>query len=61
MYAAVNSDCTGCGTCVAICEEVFRINSFNMAEAYTNPVPQDIEKKAKDAANICPVAAITLE
>lgn len=61
MFASVNSDCTGCASCEAICPEVFRMNSFGLAEAYINPVPQGTERLTKDAANSCPVAAITLE
>ncbi|MDQ7095231.1 ferredoxin [Desulfosporosinus sp. PR] len=61
MFASVNSDCTGCASCEAICPEVFRMNSFGLAEAYINPVPQGAERLTKDAANSCPVAAITLE
>lgn len=61
MYAAVNSDCVGCGSCVEICPQVFRMNSYDIAEAIVNPVPQEAEKSCKDAANVCPVTAITLE
>ncbi|WP_088224717.1 ferredoxin [Desulfosporosinus sp. FKB] len=61
MYASVNSDCIGCASCESICPQVFRMNSFGIAEAYLNPVPQEIEKLAKDALNSCPVEAITLE
>ncbi|MGC7871189.1 ferredoxin [Desulfosporosinus sp. SYSU MS00001] len=61
MYASVNSDCIGCASCESICPQVFRMNGFGIAEAYLNPVPQEIEKLAKDALNSCPVEAITLE
>lgn len=61
MFASVNSDCTGCASCEAICPQVFRLNSFGIAEAYINPVPQEDEKLTSFAANSCPVGAITLE
>ena len=61
MFASVSSDCIGCGACEAVCPQVFRINSYEIAEAYTNPIPQDAEKLTKEAAKNCPVAAITLE
>ncbi|WP_407305762.1 ferredoxin [Desulfosporosinus sp. SB140] len=61
MFASVNSDCIGCAACEAICPQVFRMNSYGIAEAYINPVPQDAERLTKDAANSCPVEAITVE
>lgn len=61
MYASVNSECIGCGSCEALCPEVFRMNSNDLAEAYKNPVPQDAERTAKEAATTCPVSAITLD
>jgi len=61
MYASVTSDCIGCGACEEICPQVFRINLYEIAEAYLNPIPQDAEKATKEAAKSCPVAAIILE
>ena len=61
MYTVVNSDCVGCGACAEICPQVFRINDYEIAEAYLNPVPLDLEKPVKEAAKNCPTAAITFE
>lgn len=61
MFTTVTSDCIGCGACEEICPQVFRINSYEIAEAYRNPVPQDAEESTKEAAKSCPVAAIVLE
>jgi ferredoxin len=61
MFASVDSDCIGCAACEAICPQVFRMNSFGIAEAYINPVPEDAEKLTKEAAYSCPVDAITIE
>ncbi|MDR3541594.1 MAG: ferredoxin [Desulfosporosinus sp.] len=61
MFAAVTTDCIGCGTCAEICPQVFRINGYEIAEAYINPIPQDTEESTKQAAKSCPVAAIILE
>ncbi|AFM39286.1 ferredoxin [Desulfosporosinus acidiphilus SJ4] len=61
MYASVSSDCIGCAACESICPQVFRMNGFGIAEAYINPIPQELEKLTKDAANNCPVEAITIE
>lgn len=60
MYASVNSECIGCGSCEAVCPEVFRMND-DLAEAYKNPVPEDAEKTAQKAAITCPVSAITID
>ena len=61
MYAIVTSDCIGCGACEEICPHVFRINLYEIAEAYTNPIPPVDEAATKEAAKSCPVAAIILE
>lgn len=61
MFATVTSDCFGCGACEAICPQVFRMNSYEIAEAYINPVPQAAEASTKEAAKSCPVAAIIIE
>lgn len=62
MFATVNpSDCIGCGSCEAICPEVFRMNDQGIAEAYTNPVPPEAEGTAKEAAQMCPGEAIVLD
>ncbi|CAA7602574.1 3Fe-4S ferredoxin signature [Acididesulfobacillus acetoxydans] len=62
MYATVNqADCIGCGSCEAVCPEVFRMNDQGLAEAYTNPVPPEAEESAKEAAQMCPGEAIVLE
>ncbi|KUO75072.1 MAG: ferredoxin [Desulfosporosinus sp. BRH_c37] len=61
MFVTVTSECIECGACEAICPQVFRMNSYGIAEAYSNPVPQDAEESTKVAAKSCPVAAIILE
>lgn len=61
MFATVTSDCIECGACAEICPQVFRMNNYAIAEAYTNPVPLEAEEATKTAAKNCPVAAIVLE
>lgn len=62
MNASVDQDgCIGCELCVDICPEVFKMNDEGLAEAYINPVPEDAEESAQDAADSCPVAVITVE
>lgn len=61
MFTTVTSDCIKCGACAEICPQVFRMNSYAIAEAYTNPVPPEAEESTKTAAKNCSVAAIILE
>ncbi|AET69492.1 ferredoxin [Desulfosporosinus orientis DSM 765] len=61
MFATVSAECIGCGACTEVCPQIFRMNSYDIAEAYTNPVPADAEECAKTAARSCPVSAIILE
>ena len=57
MTANVNQEqCIGCGLCVGI----FRMNDNGLSEAF-GEVTEANKEAAVDAANSCPVAAITVE
>ncbi len=62
MFAAkVNQDeCIGCGTCVSLCPEVFRLDAEGKSEVHT-PVSPATEACARDACDNCPVGAISLD
>ena len=62
MRAIVDQDvCIGCGLCPQICPEVFKmIEDINKAVAYTDPVPDAAKDTCQEAADSCPVAAITI-
>jgi len=61
MKAIVDADaCTGCGLCVDTCPEVFDLGD-DVATVKTDPVPADAEDDCREAAESCPVEAITLE
>jgi ferredoxin len=61
MKAKVDPDtCTGCELCTQTCPEVFKMEG-DVAVAYTNPVPPESEQLAKQAADECPVEAISIE
>lgn len=61
MKATVDKDlCTGCELCTQDCPEVFEMDG-DTAKAKVNPVPADAEDCAKDAAEDCPVEAISVE
>ncbi len=52
--------CIGCGTCESICPEVFKIGDDGKAEV----LPADytaLKDKIKEAADSCPVDAISAE
>ncbi|HHT96515.1 MAG TPA: ferredoxin [Clostridiales bacterium] len=62
MKATVDQDgCIGCGLCADICPEVFLMNDDGLAEAYVDPVPEEFEASAQEAADGCPVSVITVE
>jgi ferredoxin len=60
MRAIVDKDtCTGCQLCTEICPQVFRMEG-DVAFAYVTPVPAGLEAACREAADSCPVAAISL-
>jgi len=60
MKARVDQNtCTGCGMCAEICPEVFKM-AGEKAEVYTNPVPENATDTCKQAAEGCPVDAISI-
>lgn len=61
MKAIVDADlCTGCGLCESTCPEVFEIQD-DVAIVKVDPVPADAEESCKEAAEDCPVEAISCE
>ena len=60
MRAIVDDNCTGCGLCYQICPEVFQL-SDDIAEVIADPIPKEVQDTAQQAADECPVDAITIE
>jgi ferredoxin len=61
MKAKVDKEtCTGCGLCVDDCPEVFEMED-DTARVKVSTVPQGAEQSAREAADNCPVEAITIE
>ena len=52
--------CTGCGLCTDSCPEVFEMGDTT-AKVIADPVPADQEECAREAAENCPVDAISIE
>ncbi len=61
MKAKVDQDtCIGCALCAQICPEVFRMEG-DKAVVFVAIVPKEVEDACKEAADECPVTAITIE
>jgi len=60
MKAKVDPDlCTGCELCTEACPEVFRMEG-DVAVSFVDTVPPGSEESAREAADDCPVEAITV-
>ena len=53
-------ECVGCGTCVEIAGDVFRMNDDDKAEVYGD-VTEENEDNVQEAIDTCPVSAISWE
>lgn len=61
MKATVNKDlCIGCGACTGVCPDVFTFDDDGKAIA-SGEVTADNKAAAQEAADGCPVQAITVE
>ncbi|VGO19944.1 ferredoxin [Pontiella sulfatireligans] len=60
MKATVDPDlCIGCGVCEQICDAVFEMDD-NVAKVKGAEVPPEAEASCQEAADACPVEAITI-
>lgn len=53
--------CAVCGSCVAICPEVFEMKDDGTVDVKMNDVPAELEEKVQQAHDMCPAGAIVLE
>ena len=62
LKAIVDKDtCISCGLCPSICPDVFEFGDDGKAEAVVDEVPSEMEGMAQEAADSCPVSAISVE
>lgn len=59
------SKCIACGSCVAICPEVFEMKEDGTvsvkAEFKGKDIPKELESKVREAFDTCPSTAIVIE
>jgi ferredoxin len=61
MKAVVDRDrCIGCGLCSDTCPEVFAMMDDGYAHSIVDPIPHEEYDCAQEAAEICPVEAISV-
>ena len=61
MRATVDEDtCVGCGLCSETCPSVFKMDD-DVAKVVVDEVPSEDEDACREAAESCPVDAITIE
>ncbi len=62
MKAQVDiTTCIGCGLCEATCPQVFKLSDDDTSEVIVGTVPADAEESCSEAADCCPVEAISLD
>lgn len=60
MKAIVDQNlCTGCGICPDVCPAIFHLEG-DKAQASPDPIPDGEIEACRDAADQCPVEAISL-
>lgn len=62
MKVVVDFDvCASTGACMQICPEVFEVRSDGYLYILQEEPAAEIQDKAREAADLCPTGAITLE
>jgi ferredoxin len=62
MKAIVDQDtCTGCELCAQSCPDVYSMTDEGTAVAIASEVPPNLEDSAREAAEGCPVDAISIQ
>ncbi|MDY0097517.1 MAG: ferredoxin [Candidatus Dojkabacteria bacterium] len=57
--------CIACGSCVAICPEVFEMKEDGTVDVKSEwkgkEIPVELQAKVQEAHDVCPVTAIVIE
>ena len=53
--------CSGCGPCVDTCPEAFELNDEGIAVVKVGEVPPELQEACREAADICPTEAISID
>jgi ferredoxin len=62
MRVTVDFDvCASTGACMQVCPEVFEVRSDGYLYILQEEPPAELEDKVREAADLCPTAAITVE
>ena len=62
MRAVVDAEtCIGCSTCEGICPDVFEMTDEDKSAVKVDPIPAELEDDCREAADACPVDAISIE
>lgn len=62
MKVTVDYDvCASTGTCMQVCPEVFEVRSDGYLYVLQENPPESLREKVKQAEELCPTAAITIE
>lgn len=61
MKVHVIDGCIACGTCFAICPEVFKEDGEGFSHTEREDVPKEYELAVSEAAETCPVSVIVTE
>jgi ferredoxin len=62
MKATVDQEaCISCGACIDEAPDVFSWDDDEKAKAIEGEIPEDQQAAAREAADACPVEAITIE
>lgn len=62
MKVTIDQDlCIGCGLCESVCPQIFTIGKNEKAEVHENVDPAPYASEVEEAADGCPVSAITVE
>lgn len=54
--------CIGCGACTGVCPDVFDLGDDGLAYSVVgDEIDSELVDEAKEASEVCPVEAITIE